>query len=409
MIPTEQLRELQAEFESKRCAEKTVRKKMEKLRRKFVKLFPRSRIPHLTLDQFVQGKGSKDSFCYWVERRTSALGHIQGTPSKKFGVFFSKKRNRFVFTKKFRNEDDARVRILNEIGTLLDAAKSGDIEKVRGVAISPMFKGKILFLYFPERFINIFSERHVDHYLSQLRLNEPDADNDLISKRERLTKFKNADAVMKNWSTFEFSDFLGWAWPPPPRDKKKIPTQLKDYVLIFPAPEETNPEFIELQFGETPEPLTAGATGNGGRTDFDQRNRRNKIVGNQGEDVVFLAEQQKLKRNGKADLAAKVKAVCKEDDSAGYDILSFELDGQEKQIEVKSTTLEAPSPGSCFHFHLTAKEYEEAGKLPNFYLYVVFEVKSKKPKICAVRNPACLVPRRLRLKPSAYYATLTIA
>lgn len=132
------------------------------------------------------------------------------------------------------------------------------------------------------------------------------------------------------------------------------------------------------------------------------------MVGNQGEDVVFLAEQRMLKRNGRADLAARVKAVCKEDDDAGYDILSFELNGQEKQIEVKSTTKGAPIPGSCFHFHLSGNEYEQAQKLPNYYLYVVFEVKSKQPKICRIRNPACLLPDRLRLKPSTYWATMTI-
>src|SRR5208283_1551900 len=124
---------------------------------------------------------------------------------------------------------------------------------------------------------------------------------------------------------------------------------------------------------------------------------------------VFLAEQRELKRNGRADLASRVKAVCREDDSAGYDVLSFELDGQEKRIEVKSTIGKSLAPGGRFQFYLSAKEYEQAKKLENFYIYIVFDVKSERPKIWRIPNPCRLVPDKLRLEPSAYYATLTIA
>jgi hypothetical protein len=271
-----------------------------------------------------------------------------------------------------------------------------------------MFKGKILFLYFPDKFVNIFSERHVDHFLSCLRLNNPASELDLISKREQLIEFKNTDSVMKDWTTFEFSDFLYRIWHPPPRDEQ-APTMLKDYILNFPAPADTSPDFVDMRVGEIPEPPQVMDPGKGGRTDFDQLNRRNKRTGCQGEDVVFLAERQRLERGERPDLAKKVKAVCKEDDGAGYDILSFELDGQEKRIEVKSTICKAPEPGANFNFHLSANEYEQARKIPNFHLYIVFEVTSKKPKIWPIPNPANLVPRKLLLRPSAYHATLTIA
>ena len=121
-----------------------------------------------------------------------------------------------------------------------------------------------------------------------------------------------------------------------------------------------------------------------------------------------MAEKRELRKNGKPDLAKKVKAICKTEDGAGYDILSFELDGTPKQIEVKSTTALPPSPNSSFGFYLSANEYEQARKLANFYLYIVFDVKSEKPKIWRIKNPASLEPKRLTLKPSAYFATLTV-
>jgi hypothetical protein len=271
-----------------------------------------------------------------------------------------------------------------------------------------MFKGKILFLYFPKQFINIYSERLIDHFLSQLRINEPGAELDLISKRELLVKFKNADEVMRDWSAFEFHDFLHWVWPPPSRDAKVTPL-LKDYTFDLPLPEDTNPEFISLKPGNVLESPDRTPGKRAGATDFEQKNRRNKLIGNQGEDIVFLAEKRTLRENGKPDLAKKVEAICKTNDGAGYDILSFELDGTPKQIEVKSTASRPPVPNSSFGFYLSANEYEQSRALANFYLYIVFDVKSKTPKIWRIKNPASLEPKRLALKPSTYFATLTVA
>ena len=408
MLPIEQLRELQAEFEPVRLEAQSRHKQMEKLRLEFVRRFSPSKIPRLTLEEYVQGKQSKDSFSYWLERKTADLGHIQGAPAIKFGVFYNKKNNKFKFKRNWPSAEDALKGVLAEIIRLIAAADDGDLDEIRSVDLSPMVKGKLLFLYHPSTFINIFSERHVDHYLSRLRLNDPSAKLDLIAKKERLTQFKNSDAVMKAWTMFEFSDFLYHFWLPPSRNAK-VPEALKEYLVNFPAPEDTNADFIELQVAETPGLPEPATNGGGGKTNFEQKNRRNKLIGDQGEDVLFLAEKKWLTKNGKLSLAKKVAAICKKDDGAGYDILSFELDGTEKQIEVKATTAKPPAPSGSFHFHLSATEYEQAKKSTNFYIYVVFDVKSKNPKIWPIRNPACLQPKQLRLNPSAYYATLTIA
>jgi len=41
---------------------------------------------------------------------------------------------------------------------LLEAGRANNLEAIRQIEISPMFKGKILFLYYPERYLNVFSE-----------------------------------------------------------------------------------------------------------------------------------------------------------------------------------------------------------------------------------------------------------
>jgi len=407
VINLEQLRELQTDFEQK-FANQSQYKRLEKLRRNFEKRFPRNKISQLKPDDYVQGKRNEESFCYWVEWKLADLGNIQGTPAKKFGVFYSKKKNSFQFTKEFKSKENPFGAVLNEIISLLDAAEKNDVEKIRSAKISPMFKGKLLFLYFPKRFLNIYSKRHIDHFLGQLRLNAPESKLDLISKRELLVKFKASDEVMKEWSMFEFHDFLYETQGHPPSRDLKVTPLLKDYVLDLPLPEETEPEFISLKPGNVVESSEKTSDRKSGIIDYEQKNRRNKLTGNQGEDVVFLAEKRELQRNGRPDLAKKVEAICKAEDGAGYDILSFESDGTPKQIEVKSTTARPPNPNSSFGFYLSSNEYEQARALTNYYLYIVFDVKSKKPKIWRIKNPASLEPKKLNLKPTSYFATLTV-
>jgi len=407
MISIDQLREFQAAFEQKRLSDSKRYKEFEKLQLAFVRRYPIERIGKLTLDEYVQGKGSKDSFCYWLEWKTSDLGHIQGTPAKKFGVFYNKPNRRYWFAAKWPNESAALAGILAEINRLLEAGRAGGTVALQKVALAPLFKGKLLFLYYPKKFLNIFSENYVDHFLTQLRLNEPGAHLDLISKRERLINFKESDAVMHRWSTYEFCDFLYQRWPPTAKPAKVTPG-LKDYILNFPIPDDTEPEFVNLQAGETIAPPSSGTGGNKRKMDFDARSQRNKVTGNQGEDIVYLVEKRALMQAGKYYLASKVKAICKVDDSAGYDVLSFELDGREKQIEVKSTIAKVPAPNTNFQFYLSANEYEQAQYHSNYYLYIVFDVKSKSPKIWRIPNPASLEPKCIHLKPSAYQATLTV-
>jgi hypothetical protein len=128
VINAEQLRELQADFKL-RFANQSQYKGLEKLRRSFEKRFPRKKIAQLKRYDYVQGKGNKESFCYWVEIELADLGNIKGTPAKKFGVFYSKKKNSYRFTKEFKNKENPFGAVLNEITGLLDAAEKNDTER----------------------------------------------------------------------------------------------------------------------------------------------------------------------------------------------------------------------------------------------------------------------------------------
>lgn len=417
MITIDEIRILQARFELKRQEEQSYYRELKKLQEEFVSEFPPHRIPLLSLDEYVEGKVNKegqvnrDTFCYWVEWKTSKLGRIQGSPSSRFGVFVNKKTQCYEVTSKFENEDTAIIFLREQIVRLIEAGRTNNLEVIRQIEISPMFKGKILFLYYPEKYLNIFSEDHIDHFLREIGLAVPNADLDVLAKRELLHAFKSNDEIMSKWTTLEFMFFLYDAWRPLPKSSK-VPEALRKYVDAenFPPARKTRCDYISFDLGGTIDSPKQGEQKRAsGEIDFEKQNQRNKRIGDQGEDVVYWDERRRLEINGRHDLAQNVELVCRNDPGAGYDIKSFELDETLKYIEVKATTSKPPTQNGRVRFYISAGEFEQAKILPNYYLFIVFDVKSTNPKIWRIRDLAKLTSGFLLLKPSAYYATLTAA
>jgi len=123
--------------------------------------------------------------------------------------------------------------------------------------------------------------------------------------------------------------------------------------------------------------------------------KKSDIVGKFGEKIVFENEKQKLIDTGKPKFAAKVN--WHRDDATnrtpGWDITSYDLNGHKIFIEVKA------SEGKTINdVELTIKEWTEARKCienDKYFIYLVTNVFSKKPKIERIKNPAKLVDKKI--------------
>lgn len=92
--------------------------------------------------------------------------------------------------------------------------------------------------------------------------------------------------------------------------------------------------------------------------DAVERDFRNRALGRAGEEFVIDLERKRLVAGDRCDLARKVRWVAMEDgDGAGFDVLSFDLGGKERLIEVKTTNGAAQTP-----FFLTRNEMAVAGE-----------------------------------------------
>lgn len=112
---------------------------------------------------------------------------------------------------------------------------------------------------------------------------------------------------------------------------------------------------------------TDSQRGQKGEVDWAARDEANRNLGLAGEELVITHEKEALERQGKHKLAAKIKHVALEDPKAGYDVLSFDADGNEKYIEVKTTK---GSASNAFYISRNEVEVSEA-KGDNYWIYRV--------------------------------------
>ena len=134
------------------------------------------------------------------------------------------------------------------------------------------------------------------------------------------------------------------------------------------------------------------------KLDFAARDEANRRLGRAGEQWVIGFEQQRLTEAGHPELFQHLDWVADtQGDGMGYDILSFESDGQSRFIEVKTT-----NGGIASSFIISHNELEfsqEAGE--QFHLYRVFQFRTG-PRLFTLSGD---LSQHVHLKPTDYRAS----
>ena len=109
------------------------------------------------------------------------------------------------------------------------------------------------------------------------------------------------------------------------------------------------------------------------KINYLEREQNNKNLGEEGEKLVIEYERYRLIKAGKENLADKIEWVSKDKgDGTGFDILSKNINGTDRFLEVKTTKLTKEAP-----IYLTKTEIGFAKLNPtDFYLYRVFNFNS---------------------------------
>ena len=114
-----------------------------------------------------------------------------------------------------------------------------------------------------------------------------------------------------------------------------------------------------------------------------ERDRKNRLLGDAGEEMALNYEKRFLRSIERPDLSENVRWVSKIDgDGAGYDILSFDGRGEKKFIEVKTTVGSNTTP-----FFISRNEYDFSKReTERFCLFRVFDFR-KSPRAFELHGP----------------------
>lgn len=135
------------------------------------------------------------------------------------------------------------------------------------------------------------------------------------------------------------------------------------------------------------------------KRDYLERESRNRSLGLAGELLVMEYETHRLHHLGAKKLADRIEHVSRtKGDGLGFDVLSFDDDGRERFIEVKTTAYVAETP-----FFISPNELElSTEQSDKFYIYRLFAFRDK-PQMFSL---AGAIATNFLLDPVSYRATL---
>ncbi len=177
----------------------------EQMRRQFVQDYPKEHINDLTWDEYVIGHGKEShTFCYRLEHELGELGSVRGNSSEKFGVWYGKhngsKEGRQFNAKFGDNPDSAFECVKGEIVRLIKAGEKNDTKAIKSSKFGPMVRGKILYVYFPDKFLPIYSTEHLKFFVNMLGLSADRKDQ--FSMQKALIKYCKEHDKSDNYLEF---------------------------------------------------------------------------------------------------------------------------------------------------------------------------------------------------------------
>lgn len=132
------------------------------------------------------------------------------------------------------------------------------------------------------------------------------------------------------------------------------------------------------------------------KIDYIDKARKDKKIGDIGEKYILKYEKEKLIAINKEELSKKVIHISAElGDSEGYDILSYNENGDKIFIEVKSTI-----DNKQDQFFISANELEFANNhVDNYYIYRLYDI-NRSPKLTIYTYNDL---KQLKLIPTQYF------
>ena len=344
------------------------------IQEQFLAHFTPEFISHMGIDDYAEGKNStfKQSFCYILEFQLEGLGMIRGSYAlPKFGLIYSEEKQRYLYYthSKFGNDEtEIFENIRKAILDLIEAGETDDYDALESNPLSPMFKGKIYYVYFSDKALPIYSEDHLDFFIRALDIPCPINQVGLFEKRRLIVEWKNESSVFKKMTTLEFMGFLYSSYG-----------FKRDFDILKSVGYDAPVDNVEvIQDKDAVDRVIRKSVSVARKPNYEDINRKKTAVGISGEDFVLRYEQNNNKKYAK-----KIIHVSEVSDSEGYDVLSYDENGNEKHIEVKTSV---HGDVDKIDFFITKNEYDKLQHDSCYMIYYVCGINRKTKTIIVFKK-----------------------
>jgi len=357
--------------------------------------FPKEKLASLTFEEYALGTNSReDSYSYWLEYKTDKLGSIKGGSVDKHGIWFSKDEG-FRTSSKFSAESkEASMDIMRKaLADLITQGIMRNFDAIEEGILANTVKYKTLYMYYPNLYLPIFSNDHYSYLIKELGYSPKDYKG-IGVKQKLLIEIKEEGKKLSKLSMHEYAHFLYYLFGTPRRKKDSSSEIWIDGGTLKGNDDESNVEnegnlkmtyqLLDLDLAavnDKSNPTASKENAKPFKRDYVAKQKSNMITGEKGEVLVVEYEKDRLKKY--QELKSKIEQKSLNDDSLGYDILSFETNGRERYIEVKTTGGKISSELS---FYLTDNELQTAKRDENYWIYIVSEIDTGMPKITPLKN-----------------------
>ena len=140
-----------------------------KLLKEFLDTWPLEKLPSMTLEQYAKRDEKRDSFCFWLESKTSELGSIWGGSAYKFQIYKWSEtptrgngkdyKGQYAWNSKHGNTaNEVFKKVKAAVHEIATNAAAGEFEKIDKINVfGGVCKWKIAFLYSHKQLIPIYN------------------------------------------------------------------------------------------------------------------------------------------------------------------------------------------------------------------------------------------------------------
>ncbi len=184
----------------------------KQLHQEFLEKFPLEKVVDMALEQYALGRTKQGSFGWWLEYNSIPLGSIKGGSAAKHIIYFRKKDNEWQFPSQFSNVESAWESLRADIVKLIhsfDGDTYEGIEEDNLLYRANMLKGKILYMYHPDKLVTIYQENHLRLFLKKLGIeDEVLKGKDSIELNSLLKEVISTDPELKEFDPILIAWFL---------------------------------------------------------------------------------------------------------------------------------------------------------------------------------------------------------